>query len=407
MKDEGALDGVRVLDFTTMMSGPYCTRLMADLGAEVIKVEAPEGDYVRMRVPLRDGKSTYFGHLNCGKKSLTLDLKQPGARDVVRELVAKCDIVVENFRPGVMDRLGLGYATLAKINPKLVYCSISGFGQTGSWAQRSAYAPVLHAASGFDMANLGYQDGIEQPLKNGIFIADVLGGSLAFGGVQAALYRAARTGRGEWVDLSLMDSMLGMLVYETQEAQFPSDHKRPLYQPTRAKDGFILIATVNQNNFEALARATGHPEWVDDPRFSNSIRGKNKGSHREHNWGTLMALLDEWAGERTAEECEATLNDAGVPCSRYFTVREAMNLRPLEERGSFATLDDGAGPFKVPNPAFQYRNTVARARNYVPSLGGDNDAVLAEVLGYSAEKIAELRESKVVPGGAAKNAVPA
>jgi len=396
MTEEGALDGVRVLDFTSMMSGPYCTRLMADLGAEVIKIETPEGDYIRMRVPIRDGKSTYFAHLNCGKKSVALDLKKPGAVALVRELVAKCDVVVENFRPGVMERLGLDYATLAEINPKLVYCSISGFGQSGPLAQRSAYAPVLHAASGFDMAYLAQQDGIERPLKSGIFVADVLGGSLAFGGIQAALFRCARVGRGEYVDMSMMDSMLGMLVYECQAAQFPSKRKRPLYQPTRAKDGFIIIAPVSQNNFEALAIATGHSEWITDPRFSNDARDEIYGSHREYNWDALMALLDEWAGQKTAEECEAILNAGGVPCSRYFTVGEAMNQPQVIERGSFATLDDGAGPFKVPNPAFKYRNTVARARNGVPALGGDTDAILAKVLGYSAERIAELRDRKIV-----------
>ena len=153
------LSGVRVLDFTTIVSGPYCTRLLADLGAEVIKIEPPEGDFIRMQPPIRAGKSAYFAHLNCGKKSLAIDLRQPGASDLIRELAAKSDVVVENSRPGVMQRLGLDYATLAQMNPRLVYCSISGFGQSGPWATRSAYAPMLHAASGFDLVNLSYQNG--------------------------------------------------------------------------------------------------------------------------------------------------------------------------------------------------------------------------------------------------------
>ena len=243
-------------------------RLMADLGAEVVKIEPPEGDRIRSRPPARQGRSTYFAQLNAGKKSLALDLKKPEAIRLVKQMVAGADALVENYRPGVMQRLGLDYETLARLNPKLVYCSISGFGQTGSWSGRSAYAPVLHAGSGYDVANLAYQDGIERPLKNGIFIADVLGGALAFGAVQAALFKALRTGRGDQVDLSLMDAMLGLLVYECQEAQFPADRRRPLYQPTKARDGFLLIAPVSQNNFEALARATGHPEWVSDPRFA-------------------------------------------------------------------------------------------------------------------------------------------
>lgn len=382
----GILDGVRVLDFTAMMSGPYATRLMADLGAEVVKVEPPEGDHIRMRSPRRQGRSTYFAQLNAGKKSIALDLKKPEAIAAIRELVVRCDVVVENYRPGVMKRLGLDYASLSALNPKLVYCSISGFGQEGAWAGRSAYAPVLQAASGYDMANLHYQEGdIERPLKNGIFVADVLGGSLAFGAIQAALFRAARTGKGDQVDLSLMDAMLGMLVYECQEAQFPAERRRPLYKPTRASDGFVIIAPVSQNNFEALARGVGHPEWIGDPRFST-------GTEREHHWSELMQLLDDWAAPQTSADCEAAMHAAGVPCSRYYTVREAMQLPPLVERGALQTIDDGSGAFQVPNPAFRFAHTAAHARNRVAGLGEDGPALLADWLDWSGPRIAALRE---------------
>jgi crotonobetainyl-CoA:carnitine CoA-transferase CaiB-like acyl-CoA transferase len=363
---------------------------MADLGAEVIKVEPPEGDYIRLRSPLREGRSTYFAQLNAGKKSLSLDLKKPEAIALIREMVAKCDVLVENYRPGVMKRLGLDYASLSALNPKLVYCSISGFGQEGEWSGRSAYAPVLHAASGYDMANLDYQEGdIERPLKNGIFVADVLGGSLAFGAIQSALFRAARTGEGDCIDLSLMDAMLGMLVYECQEAQFPAERRRPLYRPTKARDGFLLIAPVSQNNFEALARGAGHPEWITDPRFAAN-------ADREHHWGELMQLLDDWAADRTAAECEAEMTAAGVPCSRYFTVREAMKLPPLAARQAFQTIDDGSGKFQVPNPAFRFARTAAHARDSVPALGADGPALLSSLLGCSDEKISALRESRTL-----------
>jgi crotonobetainyl-CoA:carnitine CoA-transferase CaiB-like acyl-CoA transferase len=384
----GILDGVRVLDFTAMMSGPYTTRMMADMGAEVIKVEPPEGDHIRSRPPTREGRSTYFAQLNCGKKSLALDLKKAAAVSLIKQLVAGCDVVVENYRPGVMKRLGLDYETLAAINPKLVYCSISGFGQTGSWAGRSAYAPVLHAGSGYDMATLDYQDGIDRPLKNGIFVADVLGGSLAFGAIQAALFRAARTGQGDQVDLSLMDAMLGLLVYECQEAQFPAERRRPLYQPTRARDGFVLIAPVSQNNFEALARATAHPEWVQDARFA-TIHA------REHHWGELMALLDDWAGELSAAECEAAMHAAGVPCSRYLSVGQAMQLPPMVERQVMQTIADGSGLFDVPNPAFRFQHSAAHARNSVPELGADGPAVLRS-LGLSDDAIEALAAEGVL-----------
>ena len=388
MNDE-ILGGVRVLDFTTIVSGPYCTRLLADLGAEVIKIEPPEGDFIRTQPPMRAGKSAYFAHLNCGKKSIAIDLRQRGAVDLVQELAAKSDVLVENSRPGVMARLALDYATLAKLNSRLVYCSISGFGQSGPWATRSAYAPMLHAASGFDLVNLSYQNGLERPLNTGIYVGDVLGGTYAFGAIQSALLARERSGRGDCIDLSMMDGVLGMLIYEFQEAQFPQKKRVNTFQPTRAKDGFIMIACVKQNNFDALARAIGHLEWMSDPRFA-SARG------RSENWAAMMAILDEWASTRTAEECEATLTEGGVPCSRYFTVREALEHPHLEERESFSVIDDGAGELKVPNPAFKFSNANAGARNYVPALGADNADVLSRVLGYSKDRIAALYEQQIL-----------
>jgi CoA:oxalate CoA-transferase len=383
------LDGVRVLDFTTIVSGPYCTRLLADLGAEVIKLEPPEGDFIRTQPPMRAGKSAYFAHLNCGKKSLAIDLRQAGAIELVQQLAAKSDVVVENARPGVMQRLGLDYATLAPTNPRLVYCSISGFGQTGPWATRSAYAPMLHAASGFDLVNLSYQDGLERPLNTGIYVGDVLGGTYAFGAIQSALLARERSGRGDCIDLSMMDGVLGMLIYEFQEAQFPQKKKNNTFQPTRAKDGYIMIAAVKPNNFDALWRAIGHPEMATDPRFANA-----KG--RAENWATMASILDDWASSKTAAECEAILSEGNVPCSRYFTVREALQQPHLAHRGSFEVIDDGAGPLKVPNPAFKLGNSTVKARNYVPALGGDNAVVLSSVLGYSEDRIAALYEKRIL-----------
>jgi CoA:oxalate CoA-transferase len=270
------LGGVRVLDFTTIVSGPHCTRLLADLGAEVIKIEPPEGDFNRWQPPLRAGTSAYFAHLNCGERSLAIDLRQPEAVELVRELAVKSDVIVENSRPGVMQRLGLDYATLAPLNGRLVYCSI---GQKGPWATRSAYAPMLHAASGFDLVDLSYQNGIERPLNTGIYVGDVLGGSYAFGAIQSALLARERSGRGDFIDLSMFDGVLGMLVYEFQEAQFPQKKPANTIQPTRAKDGFVMIAAVKPNNFEALARAVGHPEWMADSPLRHRQKQKRELGH--------------------------------------------------------------------------------------------------------------------------------
>jgi len=374
----GPLKGIRVLDFSAMIAGPYCTRTLADLGAEVVKVEPPEGDYMRGREPLRqapDGTahSAYFGGLNSGKQSVALDMKTAEGKQTALDLAAKADVIVENFRPGVMKRLGLDYETVAAVNPGVVYCSISGYGQSGTAAHLPAYAPIMHAACGYEMATMNYQDGLDRPLKSGIFIADVLSGSLAFGGISAALVRRERTGQGEYVDVALMDCMLGLMVYECQEAQFPAKFPRPLYRPTKARDGFLIVAPISPANFAAMANACGHPEWVTDPRFASTARSRN--------WNVLMDLLDEWAGVRSVDECEKAMLQGGVPCSRYQTVGEAMQSDAVKSRGSFGTVTDGAGDFLSPNPAFKMRNSQAQVKGTVDGLGASNAKVIAAWLG--------------------------
>ena len=384
-----ALEGTRILDFSAMIAGPYCTRWMADLGAEVIKVEPLEGDYIRTRAPLRDGCSTYFGHLNAGKRSIALDLKKPAAVAIARRLAELSDVVVENFRPGVMRRLGLDYPTLSARNPRLVYCAISGFGQTGPEAARPAFAQIIHAASGFEMANLHYQDGQERPPNIGIFVADILTASYAVIAVQAALLQRQRTGRGQLVDVTLMESMLNLLVYEFQEAQFPADRRRPVYRPSRAKDGFIIIAAVNQNNFENLFAAIGRPEWKGDPRFATNAA-------RLAHWDELFGLVELWTQEHTAEACETILTAAGVPCSRYRTVGEALENQHLRERGSFATVQDAAGSFLVPNPPFRMSAARAAVGSDIPRLGQHTAPVLSELLGVGDAELRRLRDEGAI-----------
>ncbi|MBI3199272.1 MAG: CoA transferase [Rhodospirillales bacterium] len=368
------LAGMRVVDFTSMIAGPYCTRLLADCGAEVLKIEEPNGDHMRSRPPLRDGHSTYFGHLNAGKKSVVLDLKSAEGRDSAQRLVAASDVVVENFRPGVMKRLGLDYPALSATKPDLVYCSISGFGQTGPRAEQPAYAPVIHAASGFDHTQFTYQDGQDKPAKTGIFVADVLAAVYAFGAIQTALIGRLRHGNGQFIDVALMDSMINLLVFECQEAQFPSKDRRPLYVPMRASDGFVIVAPVNQRNFEQLAEAVGHPDWKTDPRFATVAA-------RTTNWDALMVAIETWTARRTARDCEDILMKAGVPCSRYLTVAEAMADPQLAARGALATVSDGAGAFLVPNPPFQFADGSVGVGPDVPALGGDTEAMLKKIPG--------------------------
>ena len=368
------LAGIRVVDFTSMIAGPYCTRLLADCGAEVVKVEEPNGDHMRSRPPLRDGHSTYFGHLNAGKQSVALDLKSEEGRDSARLLVAASDVVVENFRPGVMKRLGLDCATLSASKPDLVYCSISGFGQTGPRAEQPAYAPVVHAASGFDHTQFTYQDGQDRPAKTGIFVADVLAAVYAFGAIQTALVGRLRHGNGQFIDVALMDSMINLLVFECQEAQFPSKERRPLYVPMRARDGFVIVAPVNQRNFEQLADAVGCPEWKTDPRFATVAA-------RTAHWDALMSAIENWTATRAARDCEEMLMAAGVPCSRYLSVAEAMADPQLSARGSLATVTDGAGSFLVPNPPFRFGDGSVGVGPDVPALGAGKESMLEKASG--------------------------
>ena len=210
------LSGIRVLDFTAFVAGPYCTRLMADLGADVIKVEPPHGDLLRAVSPIHREHSTYFGQLNLGKRSLSVDLKKPNALEVVTHLAAQADVLVENFRPGVMERFGLGYLSLSEQRPDLVYCSISGYGQTGPAASEPAFAPLIHATSGFDFAMRDYQEGTPPPSRGRPVAADVLGSLHALAAINAALFRRERTGQGERIDIALIECIQSLLPFEFQ-----------------------------------------------------------------------------------------------------------------------------------------------------------------------------------------------
>src|SRR5947208_5783649 len=253
--DEGILTksftGLRVLDFSTTIAGPHCTRMLADMGAEVIKVESVEGETMRTRPPVRNGFSAAFGQLNVGKKSLVLDLKSPDGVEVIRRLVASADILVENFRPGVMRRLKLDHETLRRLNPKLIYCSISGYGQTGPSAELPAYAPVIHAASGFDRAHMAYQPGRERPDYCGIYHADILTGVYAYGAITSALYQREKTGQGQHIDTSMLESMLSLTLTEVQGAQFPiKQPQRPMFGPMETADGYVIVAIASEKTFQ-------------------------------------------------------------------------------------------------------------------------------------------------------------
>jgi CoA:oxalate CoA-transferase len=363
------LGGFRVLDLTRIISGPYCTRLLADCGAEVIKIEPIGGEHMRQKEPLVGGESTYFGHLNAGKKSVTIDFRNQIDLQRVRELARTVDIVVENFRPGVTRELGLDHATLATLQPAIIYCSISGFGQTGPRAKHPAYAPILHALSGHDMATARYDNRSGRPPRTGIWYADLVGGLFAFGAIQTALISKLRKGGGQYIDVSLMDAMINLLVLEVQEAQNPSTFERWLATPVKASDGYVMAVPITRRNFERLAETTGNPEWLEDERFRTQLA-------REKNWPTLMELLEDWTTNRTAAECEQILMSAGVPCARYQTVAQAMSDEQSVARDLFTTAVIGHGTFRLPNPPFQYSNAAVGIGGAVPKTGEHTQEIL-------------------------------
>ena len=377
------LDGLRILDFSTTIAGPHCSRLMADMGAQVIKVESPEGDLMRSRPVLREGASTMFGQLNAGKKSIVLDLKRPEAIAAIKKLVAKVDIVVENYRPGVMKRLGLDYPVLAAINPKLIYCAISGYGQTGPGAGRPAYAPVIHAATGYDMAHLFYQQGRERPDNCGIFVADYASGAYAMGAILAALHQRHTTGKGQMVDVSMFETLVGMLLGEVNRAQFDFEMpSRPMYGPIEASDGYVMLATASERTFQDMATAAGRRDWLTDPRFE-------KYADRRMNWGLLIDELEQWSKKMTVKEVVAALEKHGVPCSPYLTVTEALKDPQVEHRGSLCTIEDSGGSYKSPAPPFRFSGSALQSGPKVAGLGQDTMSVLADA-GLTASEIEVL-----------------
>lgn len=388
----GPLTGLKVVDLTSMMAGPYCTRLMADLGADVIKVEAVDGDHMRRLKPRRNGASRFFGQLNAGKRSVALDLRSPAGVRAALRLAESADVLLESWRPGVADRLGLGYKACHALAPRLVYCSISGYGQSGPDAGRAAFAPNIHATSGFDVANSAYQHGSAEPPVTGIFIGDILGGTLAFGAVLAGLRERDTTGNGPHIDVSLMDAMVSTLVYEVQNAVAGSTEARPTHRPIPASDGHFVLTIVNDHNWAGVARAIGRPELAGDPRFHN-LRART-----EH-WDEIHELVCAWAANRSAAEAEREMLANGVPAARYRSPADLLADPHLLARDHFRRATDHGGEFHVPATPFRFDDTASPAHGTtVPALGADTHTVLRDA-GLSEEDI-----DRMLADGTAKSA---
>jgi crotonobetainyl-CoA:carnitine CoA-transferase CaiB-like acyl-CoA transferase len=392
-------EGVRVLDLSRMLAGPYGSMLLADQGAEVIKVEEPDGgDPMRVMGPpfLPEGESAYFLSINRNKKSVALDLTTPAGRDVFLDLAAQADVVWENFRPGVMERLGLTYAALAAVNPRLVLCSISAYGQDGPYRDWPAFDLALQAMGGA-MSLTGEEGG--RPVRMGLPMGDLAGGMFGAFAVAGALFRRARTGQGAHVDISLLDCQVSLLTYVAQyfwtDGRVPgrmgSGHASVVpYQALATGDGHLIIAIFAEKFWAGFCRAVGHPEWEGDPRFATN---RARLAHRE----TLMALVETVFRDRTTEDWLVRLHAAGVPAAPILSVDRVLSDPQVRHRRMVVDVDHPRhGPLPTLGTPVKVDGAMELPVTGAPRLGEHTDALLSGLLKYPAERLAALRRDGVI-----------
>lgn len=392
----GPLAGVRVLDFTRVLAGPAASLALADLGAEVFKIEPPgAGDETRSFPPIRDGESHYYLSVNRGKKSLVVDLKAPEGVALVKDLAAKCDIVVENYRPGVMDRLGLGYEALAAVNPRLIYCAISGYGQTGPLKDNPSFDIVLQAMSGALSMN-GDAHGL--PTKLGIPLGDLVGGINGPIGILAALYERDRTGKGKFIDVSLMDGLIGLLGYIAQLAFFTGQDpqrqgsQHPNLVPygifPAAQEGSIVVACLTPGFWGRICKSIGRPELTDDARYDTLE--KRRDAREEVN-----EIVSEFTRRHTVEELVRIFTEFEVPHAPILGVTAALSQPQAVHRNMVVEVEHAAlGTIPIVNRPVTFEGQ--QAPEAPPVLGQHTDEVLRQVLDLTPERIAELRAAKAI-----------
>jgi crotonobetainyl-CoA:carnitine CoA-transferase CaiB-like acyl-CoA transferase len=396
--DTAPLGGLTVLDFTRVLSGPYCTMLLADMGARVVKLEQPgRGDDTRgWGPPFVNGESAYFLSINRNKESLTLDLKQPSARPILESLLARADVVVENFRPGTMERLGLSYQALAGKYPRLIYCSISGFGQTGPRRAEPGYDAVMQGEAGL-MSITG--DAAGPPYRLGVAIADIVSGMFGAQGITLALLARARTGRGQHVDIGMLDATAALLTYQagiffaTGATPGRMGNRHPTivpYETFHASDGDFVVAVGNDNQFRTFCSIIGAEGLITDERFAT-----NRG--RVIHYNELRPLLVERLHSRTRQEWVRELKAAGVPCGSVRDVAEVLSDPHLDARAMIETVDHvTAGAIRLLGVPIKLSHTPGSVRVAPPALGQHTDRILEEDCGLSAAQIESLRASKVI-----------
>ena len=395
---DGALKGIKVLDLTRVLAGPYCGMLLADMGADVVKVEMPnKGDDSRVFTPQVKGESAYFMNLNRNKRGITLNFKSPEGINIFKKMVEKADIVIENFRPGVMEKLGIGYDELKKINPGIIYGCVSGFGHFGPYSQRPGYDIISQAMGGL-MSTTGWPNG--EPTRTGTAIGDVLGGLNMCIGVLAALNYKKETGKGQKVDVALVDSVVSALEIITQiylnsgrlpqrignryESCYP-------YDSFKAKDGSIVIACGNDKLFTLLIKLMNMPELNDDPRFCCNVK-------RVENHESLKPIIERWLSNYTCNEAVKMILDIGVPAAPIYTIKDVVEDPHIAgAREMFVDVDHPvAGHTKLTGCHIKLSETPAAIETPAPTLGQHNYEVLEDVLGFSKEEVDELLRNNVL-----------
>ncbi len=392
-----ALTGLKILDVSRVLTGPYCSMMFADLGADVIKVEVPEkGDDSRLFGPFKNGESGYFITMNRNKRGITLDLRRPEGQAVLKDLAAWADVLLENFATGTMEQWGLGYRHLAAVNPRLIYASITGFGQYGPYARRFAFDAIAQAMGGL-MSITGQKDG--PPTRVGTALGDINAGNFAAIGILAALYQRERTGCGQHVDISMQDCIAAIL--ENAVVRYTIDGVVPTrlgsghasvapYDVFAAADGYVFIACANEATWRRLCEAMGRPDLAADERFAiNDKRNRN----REE----LSALINAWTSALAIEQLLAVLGEHGVPAAPVFTVGQVVDDPHIRARNMMVTVDHPvAGRVTIPGNPIKLSASADDAPLPSPVLGQHTDEVLAGLLGYPTEKIAALKAAKIV-----------
>ncbi len=394
------LDGIRVLDFTRFLAGPYLTRALGVMGADVIKIERPpHGDEQRGHPHFIQGASGYFLQQNHDKRGLCMDLKRPEAQAVTRDLAAISDVVVENFRPGVMARMGLDYPALSGLNPRLIYCSVSSFGQDGPSAQRPGYGIIADALSGA-MHITGLPD--RPPPLIRMPVADTLAGIHGVAAVCAALYAREKTGEGQHIDIALLDCMFALHEYAIQEFLLSGGEVEATrigsglpgsvpYGVFAGRDGCLVLGAPSDQNWSQVCQAMGRPELATDPRFASN-------AERSRRQEEVYRLVQNWVMAcPSIADALGRLEAAGVPCARVQTIREAVNDPQIAARGMIVEMEHPlAGKARLPNLPFHFSKADVSPRRPAPLLGQHNREVLGGLLGHSEERIAALERSGVL-----------